>query len=90
MVYTDIKKKFIKLIFWGEEDSKVIYYKKLASNIIESLGNWHFQFRKAKKVIMKTTNEKSCLVWGDHFTIFECREAKTLLKEANIFRKNHS
>lgn len=50
-MYMDITKKFITLVFLGEYC--VVYnWQKNAYNVLKNPGGWHFQFQKAKKLIM--------------------------------------
>lgn len=61
-------------------------YEKLDSDIIKSPDNWHFQFRKAKKILITGDYEKTFLVYGVVKTLVKRgKPRKTLfLKPARI------
>ncbi|KAJ8882578.1 hypothetical protein PR048_014389 [Dryococelus australis] len=69
------------------EDCPVKDWKTYAGEKLINPATWHFQFQKAKKIVVtKSKTNTSALVRGEPFYNFESMEPKSLCKRGKTFR----
>lgn len=86
--YEKFMLKHCTVIHLGEE-CQVHDWKKMIEATHKTTTNWHFQFQKAKKIVIsRSKDKKSALVRGEPHYVFEVGTPKSLLKKGKNWSRS--